>query len=260
MSFRIDDRWLWLGLGFVTFFAIKNVATGLREIVTLTEVHTPPPRPAIPPNTIIRGEDAIKTSSLEILALCNNIEIRKATTRILCERFMTDPTACGMLRNDLNNPNPERVRKARLALRLLHEFGVLRESQLPFSEIQDLSETPHPRRSRNSTEERDLRRRRREAIIVNEGDRPVSNEDVWMRDDMGRMNQERGTLDLPRLNADVVEEEVQDLLRALRPRDLLRAPEEIEEVFGEFVQDVEAMRLLREEAPSPPTPPFPDDP
>lgn len=39
-------------------------------------------------------------------------------------------------------------------------------------------------------EERDLRRRRREAMVINEGDRPISQDDVWMRDGEGRMSTE----------------------------------------------------------------------
>jgi len=35
-----------------------------------------------------------------------------------------------------------------------------------------------------------LRRRRREAMVLHEGNRPVSQEDVWMRDGEGRFGTE----------------------------------------------------------------------
>lgn len=41
--------------------------------------------------------------------------------------------------------------------------------------------------SGRNPEERDLRRRRREAIVINEGDRPFSQDDVFMRDGDGGM-------------------------------------------------------------------------
>lgn len=256
MAPRINDFWVWIGLGVFTGIAIKGVAYSLREIINLTEVRTPPPRPAIPPNTVIRGEDAIKTSSLEILALCNNVEIRKASTHILCERFMTDPDACLRLRKDLRSRNPERARRAKLAFRLLFESGVLKESGPDFSEIHNTSELPLPRRSRNSTEERDLRRRRREAIIVNEGDRPISHEDVWMRDDMGLMNPEHGRINVARISAVVFEDEEE-----MGDDDEDEDEQPFEPRLAEYsdvstIQEEEADRLQREEAPSPPSPPL----
>lgn len=49
---------------------------------------------------------------------------------------------------------------------------------------------PEMRGLEDSVEERDLRRRRREAMVLHEGDRPVSQEDVWMRDGEGRFGTE----------------------------------------------------------------------
>ena len=49
---------------------------------------------------------------------------------------------------------------------------------------------PEMRGLEDSAEERDLRRRRREAMVLHEGNRPISQEDVWMRDDEGRFGTE----------------------------------------------------------------------
>ncbi|KAH7123825.1 hypothetical protein B0J11DRAFT_506875 [Dendryphion nanum] len=261
MASRIDDRWFWLGLGAFTFFAVKGVAYGLRTIVTLTEVHTPPPKPTIP-SAAARNEDAIKISSLETLALCNNVEIRKASTRILCERFITDNAACALLWKDLDSRNPLRVRRAELALRLLDDYGVLRECRASynrnFSMREDLVEVPLPRRSRNSNEERELRRRRREAMFFNEGDRPISQEDVWMRDDTGLMGPDFAR-DLAGLTADMtrVDAEVQALMRSLHPGEEAAAGvDSLMERLAAITSsppgpDADVGRLEREGTPSP---------
>lgn len=38
MATRIDDRWLWVGVGVTAFFAIKGIQYALQDIVRLTEI------------------------------------------------------------------------------------------------------------------------------------------------------------------------------------------------------------------------------
>ncbi|KAF2253131.1 hypothetical protein BU26DRAFT_515505 [Trematosphaeria pertusa] len=204
MARTIEDRWLWLGLGVFTFVAIKGVAHGLRHIVTLTEVHNAAPRPTIP----LPGgkEDAIKTSSLQTLATCSNVEIRKAATKIMCERFISNPVARTLLLKDLQSSDPETQHRAHLAVNLLSDYDVLQHHVAPPSTPLayrgnggDGSRRTLPwlrsgtRNHERDPEERDLRRRRREAMVINEGDRPISQQDVWMRDGDGRMSTEEPT-------------------------------------------------------------------
>ncbi|KAF2187770.1 hypothetical protein K469DRAFT_704721 [Zopfia rhizophila CBS 207.26] len=196
MAPRIDDRWLWLGLGIFTLIAIKCVSHGLDHIISLTTVHHKPPSPTPNPN---RGpESSIKTSSLEILATCSNIEIRKAATKILCERFFADSHARKTLLKNLESKNENVRHRAQLAFNLLSDYGVIQEVVFP----------PTPRATRARARSRrlaarvrevgdelgelevDLRRMRREAMVINEGDRPLSQEDVWMRGGAGRMSEE----------------------------------------------------------------------
>jgi hypothetical protein len=189
-----------------TFIAIRGVSHGLTHIVTLTHVSSPPLHPTIPLPTTNK-EDSIKTPSLSTLASCSNIEIRKAATKILCERFFSHPPSRNRLLNDLTSPKPRVQRRARLAFGLLCEHGVVQEVQLPAtpralrsSRSRRLQEGmrdaegddrgPEMRGLEDSIEERDLRRRRREAMVLHEGDRPVSQEDVWMRDGDGRFGTE----------------------------------------------------------------------
>ncbi|KAF2636112.1 hypothetical protein P280DRAFT_473262 [Massarina eburnea CBS 473.64] len=200
MAPTIEDRYLWLGLGVFTFVAVKAVAHGLRHIVTLTEVHNPLPVPPPQPpadSSPRRKEDSIKTSSLITLATCTNIEIRRAATQILCERFQAHPSAWRLLLRDLKSQDPETLRSAHLAINLLAENGTLKS--VGGKKLRD-----YPRWLANGgaagvrvrsgglrdPEERELRRRRREAMIINEGDRPVSQEDVYMRDGEGRISWE----------------------------------------------------------------------
>ncbi|KAF2869302.1 hypothetical protein BDV95DRAFT_629899 [Massariosphaeria phaeospora] len=197
MAPQIEDRWLWLGLGIFTFLAAKGVSHGLRHIVHLTEVHQAPLHPTLPLPKLGK-EDAIKTSSLETLATCDNVEIRKAATKILCERFHANGPARRSLLRDLGSDNPKVEHKAQLAFNLLYENGVLTEPDpAPITPRAQSAGGALIRRSlpwlpagtRNpDVEERNLRRRRREAMVINEGDRPVSQEDVWMRNGEGEMN------------------------------------------------------------------------
>ncbi|KAF2442276.1 hypothetical protein P171DRAFT_417293 [Karstenula rhodostoma CBS 690.94] len=198
MVHHIEDRWLWLGLGIFTFFAVKGVAHGLRRIVTLTEVHKAPP--PIPPN---RTEDAIKAASLATLATCENVEIRKAATKILLDRFIAHPSAYKHLIRDANSRNEERKYAAYLAFGLLEDYGYVGhqygvpppvpatpQAHRLGSRREWLREAPSRAALNGGLEERDLRRRRREAMVINEGDRPITQEDVWMRDGEGRMGTE----------------------------------------------------------------------
>jgi hypothetical protein len=185
--------------GVFTFVAVKGVAYGLRNIVQLTEVHKSPPQPAIP---LSNGkEDAIKTSSLQTLATCSNVEIRKAATKILCQRFIAHPAALDMIAKDLQSTNPDTNHRAQLAFDLLCDYNVLKHSLAPPNtpatwglNATHRHQVPRwrPSTARDSGNrdpaERDLRRRRREAMVLNEGDRPVSQDDVWMRDGEGQLS------------------------------------------------------------------------
>lgn len=186
--------------------AVKGVAHGLRTIVKLTEVHQPIPQPSIP-SAHLRQEDSINTSSLEVLATCDNVEIRKAATKILCERFFADAPSRARLLKDLNSRNPAVQHRARLASKLLFDYGVVPDAAMyPALRRERLERIERSGtglwvggRSRlgelggytQNDEERDLRRRRREAVVINEGDRPISQDDVYMRDVHGRLSLEQ---------------------------------------------------------------------
>ncbi|KAH7399499.1 hypothetical protein BKA66DRAFT_565569 [Pyrenochaeta sp. MPI-SDFR-AT-0127] len=191
MASKIPDHWLWLGLGVFTFIAVKQVSRGLHNIRTLTEIHdVPPPRLTILPAAPTHQEDAIKTSSLLTLATSHNTEIRSSATKILCTRFYASDSAKKALVRDLSSKDDEVKHRAQLALNLLCEMGVWREYSVP---------PPRPRGSwrllgqrdwnvQRDTTERDLRRRRREAMVIHEGDEPLSRDDVYMRDRTGRIS------------------------------------------------------------------------
>jgi hypothetical protein len=189
-------------IGIFTFIAVKGVAQGLRAVVSLTEVHSPQPLPRIP-LPVLGKEDAIATSSLEVLATCDNFELRKAATAILCERFFKHEPSRKKLRRDLNSRNEEVRRRAKQAVKLLRDSGTLSSLEeletgerdrdgLGFHSWMDM-ESPEEGRLRErvaeggAAAERDLRRRRREAVIIHDSDRPLSHEDVYMRDTEGRM-------------------------------------------------------------------------
>lgn len=93
---------------------------------------------------------------------------------------------------DLHSKDEEVEHRAQLALNLLCDMSVWRENSVP------------PRTSRGSwrlvgrrgglqqgnVSEREVRRRRREAVVIHDGDGAIGNEDVYMRDQQGWMSAE----------------------------------------------------------------------
>ncbi|KAF2831152.1 hypothetical protein CC86DRAFT_135372 [Ophiobolus disseminans] len=187
---NIPDRYLWLGLGVFTFFAVQHVSRGLRTIRALTELHNPPSSPPLPsqpahlPPNPTHQEDAIKTSSLLTLATSPNIDIRNSATKILCHRFYANRAAKKLLVKDLNSKNEEIRHRAHLAFDLLATHDALRDISVPSpSEGWRVHEPAVPRAEADAA---DLRRRRREAVVIHDGDAERGG-DVYMRDREGRM-------------------------------------------------------------------------
>lgn len=202
---NIPDHYLWLGLGIpnhrqstlhttnptigvFTFIAIKQVSHGLSHIRSVTEIRRSPPPPPTHhhlPHNPTHQEDAIKTSSLLTLATSPNIKIRHSATRILCQRFYANNAARKLLIRDLNSKDEDVRRKAQLAFNLLCDHDVVTLSVTPRArEGWRVHETAAiPRTNTLGDSSQDLRRRRREAVVIHDGDvdRPIGQEDVYMR-------------------------------------------------------------------------------
>ena len=129
-----------------------------------------------------------------MLYLSNNFSTLRAT-KILCDRFMKNSEAKQLLISDFHSPNPELQENALKALKLLN-CHVVSSDRYSSSELADLPlrsayfrtlpvRGARARPHEESTEEQALRRRRREAMVLNEGDRPVSQDDIIQRG--GRM-------------------------------------------------------------------------
>lgn len=226
MAPNIPDHYLWLGLGIstfrpeisqnlpnnpgiFTFLAVQHVASGLRTVKQLTEVHRPTPKP-VGIHTPTSQEDAIKTDSLLTLAQSHNIEIRLSATKLLCERFYASSSASRLLLRDLISEKKSVQRRAQLALRLLRDHGVFRvgglsygyggvEPRVSWEDVEVLPAVPRgavhdhgglrePLQEQDAEEERDARRRRREAVVIHDGEGRVGEGDVWMRDREGVMS------------------------------------------------------------------------
>ncbi|KAF2203764.1 hypothetical protein GQ43DRAFT_469718 [Delitschia confertaspora ATCC 74209] len=183
MATRIEDRWLWLGVGVFTLIAIKSVSHGLQSLLHLTTIHNPPKlTPTIPKPQLSSGVDSIKNSSLEILATCDNQQIRKAATTLLWHRLFSNPEAVLLLLADLDSDDPEVRRRAQKANLLLQRYDPSYERGLLWE--------PRRRGREDSFDEQELRRRRREAVIVNEGNRPVIQDDIIQEGGRGRLSAE----------------------------------------------------------------------
>jgi hypothetical protein len=214
-------------LGVFTFIAIKQVSHSLHHVRSITEVRHPSPphtHPTRLPLNPTHQEDAIKTSSLLTLATSPNIDIRTSATKILCHRFYASPTAKRLLVRDLNSKNEEVKHRAQLAYNLLYDNNVLHESSLNPRLAREGWRLYEPGRG---VDEMDLRRRRREAVVIHDGDvdRPIGAGDVYMRDEDGDLHA-RGEV-LEGIDGSVlrgrgneggerVATEIEDLLRSLR--------------------------------------------
>jgi len=155
--------------------------------VHLTEIRHQDPCPhhapqRLPPNPR-QQEDAIKTSSLLTLATSPNFDIRSSATKILCQRFYASKSAKKLLVRDLDSRDDEVKHRAHLAFDLLATYGALRDLALPPREGWRVHEPVAP----VAQDAADLRRRRREAVVIHDGDaeRPIGSEDVYMRDETG---------------------------------------------------------------------------
>jgi hypothetical protein len=157
----------------------------LRSIVDLTQQrNTPAPQRTIPlAEERRRPEDAIRLESLEALANCDNYYLREAGMKIFAERFVANPVAVQRVLRDVNSEDQDIRWRASIACDLLTERGLLkRRDSGP-----DLHERPMFQffsagtgSNNGALSERERRRRRREAVVVHEGNHPVSQRDIYM--------------------------------------------------------------------------------
>lgn len=143
-------------------------------------------------------------------SFCSDL-VRHSAIRIVCDRFLSSASNVTNLTRDMYSSNPDRRLEATDTLKLLERFASpdsfvavsflerLRDSATQsrsswdaeiegWPRLQDLP-TPiqyqHLSRLRSgreeSSEEQALRRRRREAVVVNEGDHPLTQQDIIQR-------------------------------------------------------------------------------
>ncbi|KAL6711800.1 hypothetical protein ACN47E_002843 [Coniothyrium glycines] len=200
MASSVPDHYLWLGLGIFTVLAIPLVSSGLHHIRHLTTIHNSVPLPPPPQSHPTHQEDAIKTSSLLTLATSHNTDIRASATKILCTRFYANKSAKKLLLRDLKSKDGDVRHRAQLALNLLCEMGVWKDGDAvaPRSGRGAWRLVGDARRG-GEEQERDLRRRRREAVVIHEGSGAIGQGDLYMRDEEGTMgmgDERRGTEEL----------------------------------------------------------------
>jgi hypothetical protein len=220
-----------LKLGVFTFFALKAVHYGLASIYALTETYEEPKRFGVctvsqetedgrslfPPEYLPTDTNAaINPESLKTLATSTNYDIRNSAIKILVDRFLSIPAARSSLSADLYSSNPATRDVARRAVKLLErhadyyhlqhlqtlkrQAGLDRQECSASHELSMRTDWPERFSSSNETrmrqreespEEQALRRRRREAIVLNEGNRPVTQDDIIQRVDSGLRNENR---------------------------------------------------------------------
>ncbi|QDS68407.1 hypothetical protein FKW77_010774 [Venturia effusa] len=200
MSLNISDRWLFLGIGAFAVVAIHGVGCALKDVLRLTEIHEQPRQKhvcAVSQDT----EDAIQLLSLRTLTKSHNLDIRNAAIRIVCDRFLSDASKVTELTQDYYSADMHRRLQACNVLNLLEKFAspdayvavsfleILRDNANQaaspwLAEVEQWDQQragPLSRLREESFEEQALRRRRREAVVVNEGDHPVTQQDIIQR-------------------------------------------------------------------------------
>ncbi|KAJ6109722.1 Armadillo-like helical [Penicillium sp. IBT 16267x] len=109
------DGVLWLCLGISLFFAVRGIATDLRQVVDLTEVkHVDREEKIISEGT----EEALKLDTLLKLSSSTSHDLRAAALRIIAERS-TKGEARDILLDDLSSKNKVRQGRALTALNFL---------------------------------------------------------------------------------------------------------------------------------------------
>jgi len=185
MAFEIKDRWLWLGIGIFALIAPPLYHRTLTYIETLT---APPPKdvsptpPPLPSPTIPPGPSAISSSSLTLLALDHSSRAAVPARNMIAARFMQDADACRRLKDDLASNDFLTKDRAHTIAAFLEGHGqnVFFANRVPLPR-QDGTSGLAPRYTGAGEIERDIRRRRREAFVMNDGVHEVSEEDIFER-------------------------------------------------------------------------------
>jgi hypothetical protein len=156
---------------------------------------------------------AVNPESLTTLATSTNYDIRNAAIKILVDRFLSIPAARSSLSADLDSSDPAIRDVARRTVKLLERHADCYHSQHLQTlkrqaglDRQECSASHEPlmradwtwsssetrmRQREESPEEQARRRNRREAIVLNDSDRPVTQDDIIQRVDSGSRNTTR---------------------------------------------------------------------
>ncbi|GIZ43747.1 hypothetical protein CKM354_000696300 [Cercospora kikuchii] len=137
MATRIDDRWLWLGVGVFFYFAAKYVKYAVTDIVRLTELD-PAQFPANDADHGAHPEESIEVKTLKTLCLSPNPSIAAAAHSLVIRRFAAQPNAIDILRRDIDSKNPETSRRAKQAVQYLYDFDLELRHSLPRGGLDDL--------------------------------------------------------------------------------------------------------------------------
>ncbi|KZF25994.1 hypothetical protein L228DRAFT_257502 [Xylona heveae TC161] len=131
-----DDRWLWLGLGVLSFFAIRAVSSQLGIVQRLTGVSSEQRPPHVicqdtedgnfegfPNGFFLLTISALNLDTLQKLTEGSSYDLRGAALKIICERAVRSPSFDQLL-DDLAGPGPELRDRALTALKFLCESPV----------------------------------------------------------------------------------------------------------------------------------------
>jgi len=189
-TFYISEPLRTIPTGILIVGASSALSILLPTIERLTELPPTPKKPEVTQET----EDAIPVDVLRTLITHPSASIRDAAIALLCHRIIHHEDAKTLILKDLNSASAEIRKTAQSALDVVGKYtGVeLEEIEEPQQQrplivrlgpVRGLQHPPPVRRRgrEESPEEMALRRRRREAMVLHEGDSPISREDIIQR-------------------------------------------------------------------------------
>ena len=117
MATRIDDRYLWLGVGALAFVVVKGVQYAMADLTILTKIDPYQYEPKS--NKSAYPEDDLSLETLQRLSESNNTNISNSAISLVLGRLSRMPQIVQMITDDLASSDPVIQQRSQTAFRFL---------------------------------------------------------------------------------------------------------------------------------------------